>query len=235
MFVLKRCALAGLASVVLAQNASMPFSQDFNNTNISNSILRQANSTFGPAIEEVHYYYDQWPIGIAVASDGRIFASYTRGDYEYTVGIIVNKTAEEPYPSTGPIRNLGPNNITTSFNGIDFGSSDQNGLVSVQALYITPQSDSRDETLWLLDTGRPTIHNAHGDPSMVYAQPGGPKLVAVSLRNDSAYATYNFPPDVHYPDSQFNDLRFDLRSSMTTTTGSGEQPLPSVSTSRPPP
>lgn len=47
--------------------------------------------------------YGQWPIGIAVASDGRIFASYTRGSDEFTVGIIVNKTAEAPYPSSGPV------------------------------------------------------------------------------------------------------------------------------------
>lgn len=58
---------------------------------------------------------------------------------------------------------------------------------------------------------------------MAYAQPGGPKVAAVSLSNDSAYATYTFPPTVHYPDSYLNDLRFDLRPNITTTTGFGEQ------------
>ena len=51
-----------------------------------------------------------------------------------------------------------------------------------------------------------------------YAQPGGPKLVAVSLSNNSVYATYTFPATVHYPDSYMNDLRFDLRPNETNST-----------------
>lgn len=220
-------ALAALAASATAQNASMPM-PGVNNTNINNSILRQVNATRGPPLEEVHYYYGQWPIGIAVASDGRLFASYTRGSQEYTVGIIVNKTAEAPYPTSGPVRNLGPDSINTTMGGIDFGVNSTN-LISVQALYITPETNSRPETLWLLDTGRPTIHNGQNEPSMVYAQPGGPKLIAVSLQNNTAYRSYTFPPDVHYPDSYLNDLRFDLRPDLTTTTGSSgqAQPMPS--------
>lgn len=169
--------------------------------------------------------YNQWPIGIAVASDGRIFASYTRGDYAYTVGVVVNKTAEEPYPSSGPVVNALPDMLNTTFNGIDFGSGNTSALISVQALYITPETASRPETLWLLDTGRPTIHNSMGDPSMPYAQPGGPKVVAVSLSNNTAYATYTFPASVHYPDSFLNDLRFDLRPS-NGSTGTGMMSFP---------
>ena len=56
---------------------------------------------------------------------------------------------------------------------------------------------------------------------MPYGQPGGPKLVGISLRNDSIYATYTFPADVHYPDSYLNDLRFDLRSDVSGTAGQG--------------
>lgn len=169
--------------------------------------------------------YNQWPIGIAVASDGRIFATYTRGDYAYTVGVAVNKTAEEPYPPSGPVVNVGPDMLNTTYNGIDFGSNNASALISVQAVYITPASDSRPETLWLLDTGRPTIHNSMGDPSMPYAQPGGPKLVAVSLVNNTAYRTYTFPASVHYPDSYLNDLRFDLRP-LTGATGTGMMSFP---------
>lgn len=56
---------------------------------------------------------------------------------------------------------------------------------------------------------------------MPYAQPGGPKLVAISLSNDTIYQTFTFPVDVHYPDSYFNDLRFDLRANVSGTSGQG--------------
>ena len=165
--------------------------------------------------------YDQWPIGIAVASDGRLFASYTRGSYRYTLGVVVNQTAEEPYPSLE--LNLPVSHLNTSWNGIDFGSANSSAFISVQALYITPQSNATDrpETLWALDTGRPTIANSQGELSMPYAQPGGPKVVAISLANNSIYETFTFPPSVHYPDSYLNDLRFDLRPDVPGTSGKG--------------
>jgi sugar lactone lactonase YvrE len=163
--------------------------------------------------------YDQWPIGIAVASDGRIFTTYTRGTYRYTLGVVVNGTAERPYPSLD--LNLPVEQLNTTFNGIPFGSANVNGFVSVQALYITTRTSSRPETLWVLDTGRPTVYNGQGDPSMPYAQPGGPKLIAISLSNDTVYQTYTFPADVHYPDSYLNDLRFDFHSDLSGTSGQG--------------
>ena len=189
--------------------------------NSSSTRLRVDNGTYGPEIEEVHYYYDQWPIGIAVASDGRIFTTYTRGDDRYTLGVVVNETAEEPYPSLD--LNLPVSQLNTSYNGIPFGSANSSAFISVQAVYITSASNitGRPETLWALDTGRPTIHNGQGDPSMPYAQPGGPKLVAISLTNNSIYQTFTFPADVHYPDSYLNDLRFDLRPNVTGTSGQG--------------
>lgn len=155
-----------------------------------------------------------------MAKDGRIFTTYTRGSYRYTLGVVVNSTHEEPYPSLD--YNLPVSQLNTSYNGIPFGSSNATGFISVQAVYVTPaQNGSRPETLWVLDTGRPTVHNAQGDPSMPYAQPGGPKLVAISLSNNTIYKTYTFPADVHYPDSYLNDLRFDLRSDVPGTHGAG--------------
>lgn len=56
---------------------------------------------------------------------------------------------------------------------------------------------------------------------MPYAQPGGPKLVAISLTNNSIYQTYTFPSTVHYPDSYLNDLRFDFNTSLSGTSGQG--------------
>lgn len=65
--------------------------------------------------------------------------------------------------------------------------------------------------------------NAQGVPTGVYGQPGGPKLLAMNITggNDTFYKTYTFPPDVYYPDSYFNDLRFDLRANVSGTTGCG--------------
>lgn len=163
--------------------------------------------------------YDQWPIGIAVASDGRIFTTYTRGTYRYTLGVVVNETAEEPYPNLG--LNLPVEQLNTTWNGIPFGSGNSTGFISVQAIYITSKTATRPETLWVLDTGRPTVYNAQGDPSMPYAQPGGPKVVAINLSNNTIYKTYTFPVSVHYPDSYLNDLRFDFHANLTGTSGQG--------------
>jgi hypothetical protein len=54
---------------------------------------------------------------------------------------------------------------------------------------------------------------------MPYAAPGGPKLVAINLSNDSIVRTYTLPPNVHYPDSYMNDLRFDMRANATASGG----------------
>jgi len=113
--------------------------------------------------------------------------------------------------------------LNTTFNGIEFGSANRTALISVQALFITPRTMTRPETLWVLDTGRPTIMSAMGVPSMPYGQPGGPKLVAFNITggNDTAYASYTFPATVHYPDSYMNDVRFDLRANVSGTAGKG--------------
>jgi hypothetical protein len=61
--------------------------------NSSGTILLVDNGTFGPPAEEFHYYYNQYPIGLAVSSSGRLFVCYTRGQYAYTLGEAVNQTA----------------------------------------------------------------------------------------------------------------------------------------------
>jgi sugar lactone lactonase YvrE len=186
--------------------------------NSSQTILRVDTGSYGPELEEYHYYYDQWPIGLAISSQGRFFVSYTRGDYSFTLGEAVNKTSEIPYPSAD--LNLPVSQLNTSWNGIPFGTNNSTGLISVQALYITPENSRRPETLWVVDTGRPTITDDDGAPTMPYAQPGGPKIIGISLTNDSVYATYTLPASVHFPDSYMNDIRFDLRAN-TTSSGQG--------------
>lgn len=69
------------------------------------SVLRTDNGTAGPPLEEVHYYYSQWPTGVAVSSTGRIFTSYLRGGnpYQFTLGELVNATAEHAISAKAPI------------------------------------------------------------------------------------------------------------------------------------
>lgn len=131
----------------------------------------------------------------------------------------MNETAEEPYPSFE--LNLPPDQLNITWNGIPFGSGNSSAFISVQAVYITSKNNNRPETLWAINTGRPTVYNDQGDPSMPYAQPGGPKLVAVSLSNNSVYQTFTFPASVHFPDSYLNDLRFDFNPKLTDTSGAG--------------
>ncbi|KAN0102847.1 Major royal jelly domain containing protein [Hyaloscypha variabilis] len=203
---------AGLSGLITAQNSTnfiTTLNSTFSTTGPRN--LRIYTGKYGPPVEEFHYYYDQWPIGLAMSKQGRVFAYYTRGTYTYTLGEIVNQTAEQAYPSLAP--NTPPRGLYDVLNSIQFGSNDSNTFISVQALYITP-----DDTLWVLDTSRPTINESQA-PSMPYAAPGGPKLVAINLSNDSIVRTYTLPPNVHYPDSCMNDLRFDMRANATTSSG----------------
>lgn len=106
--------------------------------------------------------------------------------------------------------NTPPGGLYSTTNGIAFGSNSDT-FISVQALFITP-----DDTLWVLDTGRPSVIESTM-LTMPYAVPGGPKLVAINLNNDSISKTYTFPPDVHYPDSYMNDIRFDMRPNVTSS------------------
>lgn len=181
--------------------------------------LIQDNGTYGPAVEIVHYYYDQWPIGLAVdvesasndSGQARVLACYTRGDYAYTLGRITNITAEEAYPSQD--LNLSPTDafdaVVGNITGYPFGSNSSTQLINVQALYQSP-----DGAVWVLDTGRPTVTTQDGSSSIAYAQVGGPKLIRLAS-NGTFERTYTFPGSVHYPDSYMNDVRFDMRSNIT--------------------
>ncbi|KAL8826488.1 MAG: hypothetical protein Q9170_007380, partial [Blastenia crenularia] len=95
--------------------------------------------------------------------------------WSYTLGEISNQTAEVPYPTLG--LNTPSGGSSTVTNGIVFGSNSQAAFISVRALFLTP-----DDTLWVIDTGRPTI-NATTAPTMPYAAPEGPKLCSINLTN----------------------------------------------------
>ena len=69
------------------------------------------------------------------------------------------------------------------------------------------------DRLWILDTGRALTPNN----TLVPTSPGGPKLVCVSLTNDSVIRTIIFPPTVAYATSYLNDVRFDLRPNLSAS------------------
>ncbi|KAJ9373898.1 hypothetical protein DTO282E5_1254 [Paecilomyces variotii] len=164
----------------------------------------------GPSLEPVHYYFDEWPTGIAVSSKGRLFSNYPLGldptNTKYQVAELTGNTTEVPYPSaefnTPP---GGAINYTTT-PPTSAGYPDH--LISVQSVVIDPK-----DRLWILDTGRVALP----DGSILYSSYGGPKLVGVNLSNNSVFQTILFPRDVAYPESYPNDVRFDLRPNITSS------------------
>ena len=173
-------------------------------TAASQSILRSDNGTTGPSVEEVHYYYTEWPTGVAVSSTGRIFTSFLRGgnSYQYTLGEVVNMTSEVAYPSQSA--QLPLNELTFESNSITFSPGDSNAFISVQSVVITSggSNGSSSETLWVLDTGRVNVVATgpeYGFTSFSYSITGGPKLCAIDLSSDTIVRTYTFSSDVVYP------------------------------------
>ncbi|KAF2738097.1 major royal jelly protein [Polyplosphaeria fusca] len=168
----------------------------------------------GPPIELVHLYYDEWPTGITVSRDGRQFSNYPPGldanntnngsNGRYTVAELVGNDTEKPYPSA-EINNPPGGAINYSTYPAT-GANYQNYLIGVQSVVL----DTLDR-LWILDTGRALTQ----DGTLVPASYGGPKLVGVSLSNNSVFETIIFPPTVAYADSYLNDVRFDLRPEIT--------------------
>jgi hypothetical protein len=39
---------------------------------------RYDTGAYGPPVEEFHYYYDQWPLNLAISKTGRVFTCYAR-------------------------------------------------------------------------------------------------------------------------------------------------------------
>jgi sugar lactone lactonase YvrE len=184
-------------------------------TAVCSSRLIRDPGTYGPPIEQIHLYYDEWPTGIAVSSIGRLFSNYPPGldpnntnngqNNKYTVAELVTNTTEKPYPSADWNNPPGGQiNYTTK---PPSGANYPNHLIGVQSVVI----DAADR-LWILDTGRALTSNG----TLVPATYGGPKLVGVDLSNDTVFQTILFPETVAYPDSYLNDIRFDLRASITT-------------------
>jgi sugar lactone lactonase YvrE len=155
-------------------------------------------------------------LGITVSKTGRKFSNYPSGldanntntgsNFKHAVAEITANGTEVPYPNVA-INNPpgGAINYTTT---PPTGANYQNYLIGVQSVVLDPQ-----DRLWILDTGRALLE----DGTLVNASPGGPKLVGVDISTGSVFKTIVFPPTVAYPDSYLNDVRFDLRPSVTAS------------------
>ncbi|KAL6705796.1 hypothetical protein ACN47E_006434 [Coniothyrium glycines] len=182
--------------------------------------LRSDSGIAGPPLEVEHLYNDQWPTGITVSRSGRKFSNYPAGldanntnngnNHRYQVAELIGVDRERPYPNA-EINNPpgGAINYTTN---PPTGANYQDYLIGVQSVVL----DSQDR-LWILDTGRALTE----DGRLVLASPGGPKLVAVDISTNTVIRTIVFPPTVAYPDSYLNDVRFDLRASLSSSSGNG--------------
>ncbi|KAL8728181.1 MAG: hypothetical protein Q9166_005575 [cf. Caloplaca sp. 2 TL-2023] len=164
----------------------------------------------GASLEIVHLYNDLYPIGIAVSSNGRKFTNYARSldpnNIAYTVAELVSDTTERAYPSADI--NSPPGGAINYTTTPPSGASYPNYFIGVQSVVIDPK-----DRLWILDTGRAATPEGINVPST----PGGSKLIGIDLTNDTIFQTILFPPTVAYADSYLNDIRFDLRPSVTTS------------------
>ncbi|KAL9111555.1 MAG: hypothetical protein Q9227_004043 [Pyrenula ochraceoflavens] len=163
--------------------------------------VAQDSLTAGPPLEAVHYYYDEWPTGIAVSASGRKFSNYPPGldptIKNYTVAELTGMTTETPYPSLEM-------------------NSPPGGRINYTTNPASVVIDPADR-LWILDTGRVALDNG----TLLTAAYGGPKLIGVDLTTNSVIQTILFPPSVAFPDSYLNDIRFDLRPDLSDTAGKG--------------
>ncbi|KAI0836993.1 MRJP-domain-containing protein [Hypoxylon sp. FL0890] len=175
---------------------------------------------YGPALEIVHGYYGQWPTGIAVSSTGRMFSNYPGGldptnvfngsNDAMTVGELTSLTDETPYPNLE--WNRPPGGAINYSTSPPTAANYQNHFIGVQSVVIDPL-----DRLWVLDTGRVLTP----DGVLLSATYGGPKLVGFNLTTNEAFQTIVFPPTVAYGDSYLNDVRFDLRSNISDSSGEG--------------
>jgi sugar lactone lactonase YvrE len=123
------------------------------------------------------------PTGAAVSKQNRLFVNFPRwGDpVEFTVAEVRNGRAV-PFPDEK----------TNLLDESRFGET----FISVQSV-VCDEADR----LWVLDTG-----SINFGP----VKPGGAKLIAYSLQNNTPVKKITFPADVCLPTTYLNDVRFDL-------------------------
>ncbi|KAK4497804.1 hypothetical protein PRZ48_010458 [Zasmidium cellare] len=172
---------------------------------------------YGPEIELVHLYYDEFPTGIAVSREGRKFSNYPAGldmnntnsgsNGKYGIAELIGNKSERAWPSAEMNNPPGGSINYTTYP--PSGANYQQYILAPQSIVV----DSLNRA-WILDTGRSLTPNGTLVPSTY----GGPKLIGIDLtKNDTITHTILFPPTVAYPDSYLNDVRLDLRPNITAS------------------
>lgn len=181
--------------------------------------IRSDPLTHGPALEVVHLYNDQWPTGIAVSANGRKFSNYppaldagntnSGSNNRFTIGELLPNNTERAWPSVKI--NSPPGGAINYTTSPPTGANYRDYLIGSQSIVIDEQ-----DYAWILDTGR-AIDPRSGD--MVESVDGGPKLLRVSLTNDTVVKNIVFNSSVVFSDSYLNDVRFDLRTNLSGIKG----------------
>ncbi|KAK5632784.1 hypothetical protein RRF57_008498 [Xylaria bambusicola] len=153
---------------------------------------------YGPTLEVAHAYYGQWPTGLDATN------VYNGSNNVIQVGEHTSITEESAYPSLE--MNQPPGGAINYTTTPPTSANHQDYFIGVQSVVV----DALDR-LWILDTGRVI----GPDGAVLPAAYGGPKLVGVDLTTNQVFKTIVFPPEVAYADSYLNDVRFDLRASLT--------------------
>ncbi|EIW55641.1 uncharacterized protein TRAVEDRAFT_50125 [Trametes versicolor FP-101664 SS1] len=174
----------------------LPANETGGDSALASAKIHVDTGRYGPPIELVHAYFDYWPTGVGVSSDGRIFTCFPRGNETFTLGEINSSTTEAPFPNQDV--NTPPMFLNASNPGFSVATDK---LLFVQSVVV----DGKDR-VWALDTGRPRINGT----MLNAATPGGPKLVGFDL-NGTKVAAITFPATVVVTDSSLNDVQFDLR------------------------
>lgn len=138
----------------------------------------------------------QWT-GLAVARDGRVFASFPRmetDDIPYSVA-VVNGTQATPFPDA-------------AWNAWSPSVSPQNHFVCVQSVY----TDSNN-FLWVLDAASPQMRGVvRGGAKLLKFDPGTGQLVQ----------RVDFDETIALPNSYLNDVRVDVQKNFAYITDSNQ-------------
>ncbi|KAI0659225.1 major royal jelly protein-domain-containing protein [Cubamyces menziesii] len=191
--------------------ATLPADQIGHNPALAHVRVHVDTGKFGPPVELVHAYFDFWPTGVAVNSEGKIFTSFPRGNETFTLAVANTPTTEVPFPDQET--NTPPAFVDPSNPGVSVATDK---FILVQSVIV----DGLDR-IWALDVGRPRVNGS----TLLAATPGGPKLVGFHP-NGTRFTTITFPTSVVAADSSLNDVRIDLR-------GDGFAYLPDSSPQRP--
>lgn len=153
---------------------------------------------------------DNLIVGIAVSTSGRLFSNYPLGldptNTKYQVAELNSNNTETPYPNADINSPPGGAIDYSTYPASSKGLPEY--LIGVQSVVVDPK-----DRLWILDTGRAALPNG----TLTTSKFGGPKLIGVDLTDNTIFQTILFPSTVAYADSYPNDVRFDLRPSVSAS------------------